>query len=366
MAINLLTMSMAMTSRKVVDTPVVADDVSAMVGCSYRAEDVYVVGREKIREFARAIQDSHPVHRSESTGADYGYGGLVAPLTFFTVPAFRAQWAMFETVAGSYDLSQIMQTDQIINYHKPIRPGDVLTCDVGLESFRRAFGSELFEFKTVITDQHSTALITSRTSFVGRAGGTARKSGPGQALVMHGFRDTRPRAGTGPRVFDGSNLRPKTLPILEPGANGSHTRPFESVSVGQKLPPRLVSLTLGDLVNYAGVAGDPNPIHWSREAARAVDLDAPVAHGMLTVGLGAGYLSSWLGDPGAVIEYAVRFVSPVYVAGAGASVEFSGTVRSVDPQHRTAVVAITAVCQGRKIFGRATARVQLSTIKHPD
>lgn len=135
--------------------------------------------------------------------------------------------------------------------------------------------------------------------------------------------------------------------------------------MGQKLPPLLVSLTLGDLVNYAGVAGDPNPIHWSSEVARAVNLDAPVAHGMLTVGLGAGYLSSWLGDPGAVIEYAVRFVSPVYVAGAGASVEFSGTVRSVDPQRRTAVVTTTAVCQGHKIFGRATATVRLSTAGQP-
>ncbi|MFD3459625.1 fused (3R)-hydroxyacyl-ACP dehydratase subunits HadA/HadB [Nocardia fluminea] len=352
---------MTMTSAQIAGTTVVAGCPSTLVGCTHRSDEIYVVGREKIREFARAVQDSHPVHLSEAAGVEYGYGGMVAPLTFFAIPAFRAQLAMFDTVAGGYDLSQIMQTDQVVNYHRPIRPGDTLTCDVGLESFRSAFGSELFEFKTVITDQHNTALITSRTSFVGRAGAGTATSRSGDDLVMHGFRDAPSGAGLGPRVFDGSGPRPNMLSTLEPGTNGSRTRAFESVAVGQQLPPRVVSLTLGDLVNYAGVAGDPNPIHWHPEAARAVNLDAPVAHGMLTVGLGAGYLSSWLGDPGAVIEYAVRFTSPVYVTTAGAKVEFSGTVKSVDPRRRTAVVAISAKCQGRKIFGRATAQVRLSS-----
>ncbi|MEU4596845.1 fused (3R)-hydroxyacyl-ACP dehydratase subunits HadA/HadB [Nocardia sp. GTS18] len=347
---------MAMTSTKIGGAAVVALHPSTMVGCTYRCDDRYVVGREEIRQFARAVQDSHPVHRSESAGVEFGYGGLIAPLTFFAIPAFRAQRAMFDTVAGGYDLSRIMQTDQVVNYHKPIRPGDALTCDVGFESFRGAFGSELFEFKTEITDQHDCPLITSRTSFVGRAEGGATRSHSADHLVMRGFHDWPSGAGLRPRARNGSDPRPRS----EPGAHGGHTRRFESVTEGEQLPPRVFSLTLGDLVNYAGVAGDPNPIHWHPQAAQAVNLDAPVAHGMLTVGLGAGYLTSWLGDPGAVLEYAVRFTSPVYVTSAGASVEFSGTVRSVDPQQRTAVVAIVATCRGRKIFGRATAKVRLS------
>lgn len=351
---------MGSTSGKAVDAPAAnsAERLSSMVGCSYRAEDVYVVGREKIREFARAVQDTHPVHWSESAGVEYGYGGLIAPLTFFSIPAFRAQLAMFDAVAGGYDLSQIMQTDQVINYYKPIRSGDVLSFDVGLESFRQAFGGELFEFKTVITDQHGNTSIISRTSFVGRSAATASATPFGDKLVMQGFRDMRSHTDLALRAPDGP--RPETLPRVEPGA-GSHALAFESVAVGDQVPPRLISLTPGDLVNYAGVAGDPNPIHWHHEAAHAVNLEAPVAHGMLTVGLGAGYLTSWLGDPGAVIECAVRFTSPVYVTSAGATIEFSGTVKSIDPHSRTAVVAITAKCEGRRIFGRATATVRLPT-----
>jgi len=137
-------------------------------------------------------------------------------------------------------------------------------------------------------------------------------------------------------------------------------RKFDEITVGDELPERVVKLTRGDLVNYAGVSGDANPIHWSDEVVKLAGLDNVVAHGMLTMGLGAGFVTAWLGDPGAVKEYSVRFTSPVYVAAdKAAEVEFSGRVRSLDTDGRTAVIAITARQDGRRIFGRATATVRL-------
>ncbi|MFF0815809.1 (3R)-hydroxyacyl-ACP dehydratase subunit HadB [Rhodococcus sp. NPDC003318] len=138
-------------------------------------------------------------------------------------------------------------------------------------------------------------------------------------------------------------------------------RKFEDVVVGEELPERVVPLTRSDLVQYAGVAGDPNPIHWDDEVARSVGLPMAVAHGMLTMGVGAGYITSWLGDPGAVLEYNVRFTSPVYVPnnGTGTEIELTGKVRSVDDAARSAVIAIVAKVDGKKIFGRATATVRL-------
>ncbi|SLJ82916.1 MaoC-like dehydratase [Mycobacteroides abscessus subsp. abscessus] len=57
----------------------------------------------------------------------------------------------------------------------------------------------------------------------------------------------------------------------------------------------------------------------------------------------------------------MRFTSPVFVpADAAAEVEYTGKVKSMDPETRTAVVAIVAKSAGKKIFGRATATVQLS------
>ncbi|WP_262985110.1 MaoC/PaaZ C-terminal domain-containing protein, partial [Nocardia cerradoensis] len=72
---------------------------------------------------------------------------------------------------------------------------------------------------------------------------------------------------------------------------------------GDQLPSRTVRLTRGDLANFTGVTGDANPIHFSDDVARAAGLPSIVAHGMLTMGLGAGYLTEWLGDPAALTKY---------------------------------------------------------------
>ncbi|KQU04138.1 3-hydroxyacyl-ACP dehydratase [Rhodococcus sp. Leaf7] len=138
-------------------------------------------------------------------------------------------------------------------------------------------------------------------------------------------------------------------------------RHFDEVAVGQDLPSRTYELTRGDLVNYSGVSGDPNPIHWSDPVARTLaGLSDVVAHGMLTMGLGAGFVTDWSGDPGAITEYNVRFTSPVLVKETEASkVDFTGKIKSVDVEARTAVVAITAKSAGKKIFGRAVATVRL-------
>ncbi len=114
-------------------------------------------------------------------------------------------------------------------------------------------------------------------------------------------------------------------------------REFDSVKVGDQLPERVIPLTRGDLVNYAGVSGDLNPIHWDDEIAKQVGLDTAIAHGMLTMGLGGGYVTSWVGDPAAVTEYNVRFtaVVPVPNDGVGAEIVFNGRVKSVDAESKS-------------------------------
>ena len=133
-----------------------------------------------------------------------------------------------------------------------------------------------------------------------------------------------------------------------------------TVEKGTELPPLSLRVTRADLVRYAGASGDFNPIHWSDRVATSVGLPGVIAHGMLTMGIGAGYITSWLGDPGAVLEYNVRFTSPVYVSneGTGTEIELSGKVRSVDEADRTAVIAIVAKVDGKKIFGLATMDVR--------
>ena len=137
------------------------------------------------------------------------------------------------------------------------------------------------------------------------------------------------------------------------------TPSFDEVKVGDELPPHHARLSRGDLVNYSGVAGDANPIHWDEDIAKLAGLPDVIAHGMLTMGLGAGFASAWSGDPGAVTRYAVRLSAPAVVsAKEGADIEYSGRIKSLDPETRSGVVLVAAKSEGKKIFGLATMHVR--------
>jgi acyl dehydratase len=135
--------------------------------------------------------------------------------------------------------------------------------------------------------------------------------------------------------------------------------PVTDAAVGDELPPLQVRVTRADLVRYAGAALDFNPIHWNERVAREVGLPDVIGHGMLTMALGGRLVTDWAGDPGAVIEYGVRFTRPVVVPddGEGALVELTGKVgeRRADGTLR---VDITARFDGRTVLGKAIALVR--------
>ena len=139
-----------------------------IVGQHYRVEDYYEVGREKIREYATAVQDPHPAHHDEGVAKGLGYDGLIAPLTFISIVGLIAQRRLFEDGDLGLDLSRVMQTDQRLVFHKPIQAGDRLICDVYVDSIRSMGGSEIIVTKNIVTDQNGELVQTTYTTLVGR------------------------------------------------------------------------------------------------------------------------------------------------------------------------------------------------------
>src|SRR2546429_4990141 len=88
---------------------------------------------------------------------------------------------------------------------------------------------------------------------------------------------------------------------------------YDDVQVGTQLPEQTFMIQRADLVKYAGASGDFNVIHWNERIATAVGLPNVIAHGMYTMAETARVLTDWVGDPGAVEEYAVRFSRPIPV-----------------------------------------------------
>jgi acyl dehydratase len=131
-------------------------------------------------------------------------------------------------------------------------------------------------------------------------------------------------------------------------------------SVGDELSPLSVAIDRAQLVRYAGASGDFNPIHWNPRIAEEVGLPGVIAHGMLTMGLAVRIVTDWVGDPGRVLDYGVRFTRPVVVPDPGsATVELTAVVGEVDEAAGTARVDITARFEGQTVLGKARAVVRL-------
>lgn len=133
------------------------------------------------------------------------------------------------------------------------------------------------------------------------------------------------------------------------------------LSVGQEVVRTSTSLTRADLVRYAGASGDQNRIHWNERFAKEVGLPDVIAHGMLTMAVSVAPVTAWAGDPGAVVDYGVRFTKPVVVPDPGeAVVETVGVVAQVDPEAGTVRIDLTVTCAGVGVLGKARAVVRLS------
>jgi acyl dehydratase len=133
------------------------------------------------------------------------------------------------------------------------------------------------------------------------------------------------------------------------------------VEVGTELPEQTSRLTRADLVRYAGASGDFNVIHWNERVAREVGLPGIIAHGMLTAGTAARAVTSWVGDPGALVDYQVRFSRPVVVPDddAGAELTVRGRVAAVGEDGRVRI-DLTVTSGGEKVLSLARAFVALS------
>ena len=137
-------------------------------------------------------------------------------------------------------------------------------------------------------------------------------------------------------------------------------RAFDSVSVGDALPPLTVHVDRARLVQYAGASLDRNRIHWDEPFAKKVGLPDVIAHGMFTMGSAVTLVTDWVGDAGRVVEYGVRFTRPVVVPyDTGADIEVSGVVKSADPETKQVTVELTATAAGEKVLGRALAVARL-------
>jgi acyl dehydratase len=137
-------------------------------GRSYPAAEVYDVGRETIRAFARAVKAAHPAHFDVDAAQALGHGDLVAPPTFAIIVAQRADAQLIEDPDSGIDFSRVVHADQRFVHHRPIIAGDRLVAELHVDGVRAMGGG---------------AMITTRSERFALAGEVRGSEPGGQAAT---------------------------------------------------------------------------------------------------------------------------------------------------------------------------------------
>jgi acyl dehydratase len=135
---------------------------------------------------------------------------------------------------------------------------------------------------------------------------------------------------------------------------------FTDVAPGADLAQESYRVTRLSLVKYCGASGDFNVIHWNERIAKSVGLPNVIAHGMFTLAQAGRYVTDWAGAQAELVEFGVRFSSPVVVPDddTGATIEISGKIEEKLDDNRV-VLALTARSGADKVLTRARAVVRL-------
>lgn len=250
-----------------------------------------------IKLFARALGDSNPIYSDREYAARSPQGGLIAPPTFSEAanhfdedwpfrPRFGQPW--FGSAAEATGVPKhteiggtAMHAETHFSYHKPLRPGMVLSVRPreGRRWEKQGPRSGKLSFSEVVStfvDEQGQPVIECATIAL-RTERTVDEVAAAQTLVSDAPKRTLAAAAP-------------SYPVKPLGR--------AACQVGAKITATLVeNLTRTQIIQYAGVSGDFSPQH-SDEVYNTQVAGYPTifAHGMLTMGMLGRALTDFVGD----------------------------------------------------------------------
>ena len=142
-----------------------------IVGRVYPPQGTYTVGREKIREFARAVFATNPLHHDVEAAQAAGYSDIIAPPTFAIILAQAADAALISDDSAGIDFSRVVHADQRFTHHRPIVAGDELETTVHVDNVRVMGAGAMLTTREEITDKDGKPVTTCISSLLVRAEG---------------------------------------------------------------------------------------------------------------------------------------------------------------------------------------------------
>jgi acyl dehydratase len=131
-----------------------------LVGREFPPTAPYLVGREKVREFARAVFADAPQHTDVAAAQAAGYADVVAPPTFaMVIQDLTLQQLLAEPDSGIV-LARTIHAEQRFTYSRPIVAGDELVATLAVTGIRTLGGNAMITSDATIADADGEHVVT--------------------------------------------------------------------------------------------------------------------------------------------------------------------------------------------------------------
>ena len=141
----------------------------AVEGRRYPPTEPYLVGREKVREFARAVFSTDPLSLDPAAAREAGFADVVAPPTFAVVVQEHTLAQLLADEEAGIDFTRVVHGDQRFTFSRPIVAGDELTAELTITSVKSLGGNSMVTAESAIRDAAGEHVVTAISTLVVRA-----------------------------------------------------------------------------------------------------------------------------------------------------------------------------------------------------
>ena len=133
---------------------------TAFAGRAYPATAPYAVGREHLRDFARAVGATHPAHHDVTAARELGHPDVVAAPTFAVAIAQKAEAQLIEDPEAGIDFSRVVHAEERFTHHRPIHAGDELVTVLHVDAITERAGLAMVTTRCEIADAAGSPVAT--------------------------------------------------------------------------------------------------------------------------------------------------------------------------------------------------------------
>lgn len=138
------------------------------VGKSFPSSSTYLVGREKIREFARAVGEQSSFCFDVQAAQAAGYPDVVAPTTFPIVITLELMGTVATDPSVGLDWSRVVHAEQRFAFSRPVVAGDELSAVTTIEEIRTLAGNDIVSLRGDLSDQTGNPVCQVWTTLLAR------------------------------------------------------------------------------------------------------------------------------------------------------------------------------------------------------